>query len=94
VVPRTRIIGTYGGLEGLYIVIYFTDAVRNENTSWKAFGSFREIVSFSVFTSGFLVFDLLRLLIAYLLNTVFSVAVKRGCPYHTESDYKGKRRGM
>jgi len=27
------IIGTYGGLDGLYIVSYFTGAVRNEKTS-------------------------------------------------------------
>jgi hypothetical protein len=44
-----RIIGTYGGLDGLYIVIYFTGAVRNENTSCKAFGSFLISVCFEVF---------------------------------------------
>jgi hypothetical protein len=75
-------------------VSYFTGAVRNENTSWNAFGSLRESVSFSVLTEGFLLFDLLRLLIAYLLNTLFSVPVKGGRLYRTESDYKGKRRGI
>ena len=34
-----RIIGTYGGLEGLYIGCYFTGAARNENTSCKGVGS-------------------------------------------------------
>jgi hypothetical protein len=38
-IPGRRIIGTYGGLDGLYIVIYFTGAVRNENTSCKGVGS-------------------------------------------------------
>jgi hypothetical protein len=42
--------------------------------------------------SGFLG-DLMRFLIAYLLNTVVSVAVKRGCLYHTESDCKVMRSG-
>jgi len=37
--------------------------------------------------SGFLVFDLLRLHIASLLNKVVSVPVKRGGLYHT-SDFR------
>jgi hypothetical protein len=56
VVPGSRIIGTYGGLDGLYIVIYFTGAVRNENTSCKAFGSFLTTVCFALFPER----DLLR----------------------------------
>jgi hypothetical protein len=75
-------------------ISYFTGAVRNEKTSCKGVGSLRESVRFSFVTDGFFVFDLLRLLIASLLNTVFSVPVKRGGLYHTQSDYKGKRRGM
>ena len=42
----------------------------------------------------FLVRDLLRLLIAYLLNTVFSVPVKGGRLYRTQSDYNEMRSGM
>jgi hypothetical protein len=48
-IPGRRIIGTYGGFEGLYIVIYFTGAVRNEKTSCKAFGSLLTSVCFAVF---------------------------------------------
>jgi hypothetical protein len=48
-IPGSRIIGTYGGFNGLYIVIYFTGAVRNENTSCKAFGSFLTSMCFEVF---------------------------------------------
>ena len=35
VVPGRQIIGTYGGLDGLYIGCYLTGAVRNEKTSCK-----------------------------------------------------------
>jgi hypothetical protein len=63
-VPGTGIIGTYGGLDVWYIDSYFTGAVRNENTSCKGVGaSLLDSVGFSVFMEGFLVFDLLRLLI-------------------------------
>jgi hypothetical protein len=68
VVPGRRIIGTYGGLDGLYIGSYFTGAVRNENTSCKGVGSaLLESVGFAVLTERFLVRDLMRLLIAYLV---------------------------
>jgi hypothetical protein len=70
---------------------YFIGAVRNENTSCKGVGSLGDIVGSSGWTDRFLVRDLLRLLIAYLLNTVFSVPVKRGRLYRTGSDYKGMR---
>ena len=68
----------------MYIVIYFTGAVRNENTSCKGFGM---AVCFAVFPERDLLRDLAGFLIAYLLNTVFPVAVKRGRLYRTESDY-------
>jgi hypothetical protein len=77
VVPGRRIIGTYGGLEGLYLVIYFTGAVRNENTNYKGFGSFRESVNFSVLTDKILDRDLLRLVIAYLSRVLPSHAASR-----------------
>jgi hypothetical protein len=38
-VPGRQIIGTYGGLDGLYIEYYFTGAVRNEKTNCKGVGS-------------------------------------------------------
>jgi hypothetical protein len=78
----------------LYIVIYFTGAVRNENTSCKAFGSFLAAVCFAVFPERDLLRDLAGFLIAYLLNTVHCVAVKRGRLYRTESDYNEMRSGM
>jgi len=86
-VPRRRIIGTYGGLEGLYIVIYFTGAVRNEKTSCKAFGSFLTSVCFEVFPEWDLLRGLTGFLMAYLLNILYSLAVKRGRLYRTGSDY-------
>ena len=86
-VPGRQIIGTYGGLEGLYIVIYFTGAVRNENTSCNAFGSLLAPICFAVFPERDLLRDLAGFLIAYLLNRLFCVAVKGGGLYRTESDY-------
>ena len=50
-------------------------------------------MGFSVLTERFLLRDLVGFFIAYLLNTFFSVAVKRGGLYRTESDYKGMRSG-
>jgi hypothetical protein len=95
VVPGTRIIGTYGGLDGWYRGSYLTGAVRNEKTSCKGVGSSLLVsVGFADLTERFLVFDLLRLLIAYLLNTLRRVAVKEGRLYRTESDCKGMRSGM
>jgi hypothetical protein len=85
----------YGGLVGRYIGRYLTGAVRNENTSCKGVGSSLLVsVGFADLPERFLVFDLLRLLIAYLLNTVFSEAVKRGRLYRTESDYNEMRSDM
>src|SRR6266516_3277892 len=85
--PIRVIIGTYGGLDVVYIVIYFTGAVRNEKTSCKAFGSLLTSVCFVVFPERDLLRDLAGFLIAYLLNTLIRVAVKRGRLYRTESDY-------
>ena len=50
-------------------------------------------MGFSVLTERFLLRDLVGFFIAYLLNTLFSVAVKGGRLYRTESDYKGMRSG-
>jgi len=76
------------------IKIYFTGAVRNEKTSCKGGGvSLLESVGFAVLTERFLVRALMRLLIAYLLNTLHSVPVKGGRLYRTESDYIGMRSG-
>jgi hypothetical protein len=51
-------------------------------------GSFGEGVCFVVSPERGFLGDLVRFLIAYLLNTVFSVPVKRGRLYRTESDCK------
>ena len=85
---------TYAGLEGLYIVIYFTGAIRNENTRCKAFGSLLTPVCFVVFPERDLLRDLAGFLIAYLLNTSICVPVKGGRLYRTESDYNEMRSGM
>jgi hypothetical protein len=77
VVPGRRIIGTYG-----------SGAVKNEKTNWMGVGSFGEGVCFVVSPERGFLGDLVRFLIAYLLNTVFSVPVKRGRLYRTESDCK------
>jgi hypothetical protein len=68
VVPGRGIIGTYGGLDVLYIESYFTGAVRNENTSCKAFGSFLTTVCFALFPERDLLRDFVDFPIAYLLN--------------------------
>jgi hypothetical protein len=73
---------------------YFTGAVRNENTSCKAFGSFLKNVCFAVFRERDLLRDLVDFLIAYQFNMVLSEAVKGGRLYRTESDYKEVRSGM
>jgi hypothetical protein len=48
-------------------VSYFTGAVRNENTSCKAFGSFLISVCLEVFPERDLLRDLANFLIAYLV---------------------------
>ena len=78
----------------MYIVIYFTGAVRNENTSCKVFGSFLASVCFAVFLERDLLRDLAGFLIAYLLNTPHCVPVKGGRLYRTESDYNEMRSDM
>jgi hypothetical protein len=66
-----RIIRTYGGLEVCFIGGYFTGAVRNENTNWKGVGPFRGRVCCVVFPERDLLRDLVRFLMAHLLNLPF-----------------------
>ena len=89
-VLRRGIIGTKEGV----LRPYGGGAVRNEKTSCKGVCSLVVMVCSDEFCETGLLRDLVRFLIAYPLNTVYSVPVKRGRLYRTESDYKQMRRGL
>ena len=73
--PGRGIIGTYGGFVGWYIGNYFTGAVKNEKNNWNGASPLRGRFSLVVFPESGFLGNLVRFFIAYLLNTVVSVAV-------------------